>query len=236
MPARSSSAITTSETLLAQGFPPITTPDQATIAVVGRGEATVPADRANLILTIDPSSLYDSSEPTAFPPTVPTANLQPLVAALTASGIPASNIEAFSSTLFYTSYPANNFLLVRLDQPTRARISQLIETAGTAAKDNELFLSQVLVSYATNACETVRDQARQSAIAAANREATALAAAAGVQVGELFSLSDDFYAAACPDVADDLSTTIGQITSYEPYRDPEVRVTTSVTAVYTMQR
>lgn len=223
------------EILLAQSFPPIATPDQATIAVVGRGEASVSADQANLILTIESSGLYNSSEPTAFPPTAPAVNLQPLVAVLTDSGIPASNIEAFTSSLFYTSYPASNFLLVRLEQPTRTRISQLIETVGTAAKDNELFLSQVLVNYATHSCEAVRKQAREAAIAAANREAIAMAAAAGVQLGELLSLSDDFYATPCPDVADDLGTTISQITSYEPYRDPEVRMTTSVTAVYTMQ-
>lgn len=212
-----------------------------TLGVTGSGQVSAPADQAIILMLFYANYTPDYSDPEAALqlPTVPKpSELQDVVDALTAAGVPASNLRV---TPDFTS---SNGLRVRvvLNQPSQSQVEQVVTTATTAAvKENRFTLSTVSVGYTTNDCQAIENSARQAAIADVQNRAAALATAAGAEVGELISLSDStvwgtYGSTSCPVNNDPvlLSNPYG-LPPYDPSAPAVVNVQYQIIATYELR-
>lgn len=227
------------ETLLAQFPPPATTIISGirSIAVTGIGQASVPADQAVIQMyfyTIAPIE-YDPSKP---PEPLRTSDYQFIRNTLTDVGVPAGDVD------FYVD-PASSSSLrlqVKLAQPTTDRMSEIITAINDAViRDARLSPSGSSVIYTVDECAAPEDEARREAIANAQARATALAAAAGVQAGQILTLSDystwnASYTSNCPS-SEEATLSPFQYSGYpfDPTSPPQVSVTTQITATYAIE-
>ncbi|NJO43663.1 MAG: SIMPL domain-containing protein [Cyanobacteria bacterium CRU_2_1] len=232
------------EIQLAQFYPPSTTvvSDQRSITVTGQGQASVPADQAILqmfyYLYAAPVYEYDPSQPPPPPPTAQASDFQFAVDALTAIGVPASDIDVFADPAYYGGIR----LRINIAQPTTERMREIVSTINDAvAEDARFSPSGANAIYTLNECSGVENEARRSAMTDAQQRATALAEIAGVGVGDVLSLSDYStwgytYSAICPS-AESVTTLINQYGGYpfDPTFPPEVSVTTQITATYAIE-
>jgi len=214
------------------------TPESRIVSVTGTGQANIPADQAILLISFYPNSYY-SGEPTApnAPPAQPQVQPNDLKAATD-----AATSAGFSDVKAYPDFTTPGAMRVQIgiNQPTQAKLNQVIESVNTAIiKTNRYTSSGVSVSYGIRDCNAAEEKVRQIAISEANRRAVALASGSGAQMGDVMSLSESItwgtnYTGVCP-LADDLASYADISTGY-PYYDPSVppavRVVYSLSATY----
>lgn len=178
-------------------YPPAN--DQGVISVTGQGRASVPADVAQVEMRLtnyDPSAAYypyeippGEVEPIPEPPPITSASLQEVVAALTNAGLPESaieiNVPIFDTPTYYY-YSTDTSLVLNIEDPTRDQINSLVQTANDALEgqspQQNIFLSEVLVQYAIESCNTLEERAYTAAMEDARLRAGAIAATMDVSL------------------------------------------------------
>lgn len=234
-------------TLLAQYFPTISG-DQRNITVIGTGTASVPADFAEvqMFFYIRDSLVYPdySVEPPVYPtpPTIQRSDLQPVVDAIVATGIPESDIEVYvgsNSPVGYVDYYTSPRIQIRINQPTHSRIQSVIDAASDAIADNEvLYLGQTGAYFGVNSCAGLESETHREALNAAQTKAESLASVAGLQLGEILGISGgDSYPVnygpySCPEQSAAYVDPYMTPPPYNPFTPLEVMLNTSVTVVY----
>lgn len=201
-------------------YPPAS--DRNTLMVIGQGIVKVPADIADIELSISGDSIKNELETQEFSllasraissnnkkPTAPfssqpslisqktltQASLKPVVDSIVAKGIKANNIKVQISN----NSPANSAkIFVRLDKPTSDKVQDIIAAANAAtSKLENVSIEDVSVNYAVNDCQALQSSAYQSAMKDAQSRAQALATAMGVKLGGA-SVAEPFYAMFYP--------------------------------------
>jgi uncharacterized protein YggE len=232
--------------LLAQFFPMVSA-NQRNITVIGTGRASAPADVAvmQMLISIRDSLLYPdySVDPPVFPtpPIIRRSDLQPIVDAIVATGIPASDIDVYVGStppVGYVDYYASPRIQVRINQPTHSRIQSVISAANGVAEDSPLFyIGQTGVSYGVSNCQVLEARAHQNALQVTQEKAASLASAAGLRLGEILGITGgDAYPAnygfySCP--MDMVSMDpYASPPPYNPFAPLDVLINTSVTVVY----
>jgi len=224
--------------MLAQVSPPTTVvANQRSLTVTGSGQSTVPADRALLQLFYYPITPVEITTPSPVPSPVDVSELQFIVETLTEMGIPASDIAVFSDPNSYGGARVQ----VTIAQPTTDRISEIITQTNQAVADNGQFSpSGTSVIYTIAQCAVPENQARQAAMADVQTRAADLATIAGVELGEILSLSDysswNYAVSSCPTV-ESLSASPFQYGGYsfDPTVPPTVSVTNQITATFAIE-
>ena len=132
------------------------------ITVVGEGTASMPAEQAQVVITIgtDGNAFYDP-----------------------ATGMPIEGAE-------YTAIDATPMIVATIPDPTTEGLAGLLEAVREAAKAEDLFVNQFSVMYAIADCRPLRQQARTNAVANAALEAEDQAAALNSTVGEVVASRD----------------------------------------------
>lgn len=231
-------ALPNAEVHLAQ-FSPSTTvvANQRSLTVTGSGQSSVPADRAILQLFYYPLTPAEITTPSFIPAPVDVSELQFIVDALTEMGIPASDIAVYSDPNSYGGARVQ----VTMAQPTTDRISQIIVQTNQRVADNGQFSpSGTSVVYTIEQCTVPENQARQVAMADAQTRAADLATIAGIELGEILSLSDysswNYAVSSCPTV-ESLSASPFQYGGYsfDPTIPPTVSVTSQITATFAIE-
>lgn len=210
------------------------------LSVTGTSQINAPADQAVIVLTYYPNSYYDYSEdPNATPqsPQVLPSDLKIVTDALTAAGVPVSNIKAYPD---FTS-PGSMRVRLVLDQPTQTRVEQIINDVNTAiAKGNRYTSSGVVVGYTVQDCQAIENQARRTAMEDAQNRAAALANIAGRQLGDVYSLTESVswgttYLPACPTSTDpNVYADIYSLPTYDPAAPATVKIVYSLSVTYGM--
>jgi hypothetical protein len=211
------------------------------LSVTGTSQINAPADQAVIVLTYYPNTYYDYSEdPNAAPqsPQVLPSDTKIVVDSLTAAGVPASNIKAYPD---FTS-PGSMRVRLVLDQPTQARLEQIISDTNTAvAKGNRYTSSGAVVGYTIRDCAAIENQARQTAMTDAQNRAAALASVAGRQLGEVYSLSESVtwgtsYLPTCPTSVDpNVYSDVYSLPTYDPAAPAAVKILYSLSVTYDMK-
>jgi uncharacterized protein YggE len=246
----SSSAVVEEELdgeLLAQYFPTISG-DQRNITVIGTGRASAPADFAELqmFFSVRDNLVYPdySVEPPVYPtpPTLRRSDLQPVVDAIVAAGIPASDIDVYVGStppVGYVDYYTSPRIQVRIDQPSHSQIQSVIDAANGVVADSDLFyIGQTGAYFGLNSCEGLEANTHQDALNAAQSRAESLANAAGLNLGEVIGISGgDAYPVtygvySCPSNGAAYSDPYMTPPPYNPFTPLEVMLNTSVTVVY----
>lgn len=235
---RAASSESTEGDRLAQFSPPTTVvANQRSLTVTGSGQSSVPADRAIVQLFYYPITPVEITTPSAIPAPVDVSELQFIVDALTEMDIPASDIAVYSDPNSYGGARVQ----VTMAQPTTDRIGQIItQTNQLVADDGQFSPSGTSVVYTIEQCAVPENQARQMAMADVQTRATDLATIAGVEVGEILSLSDysswNYAVSSCPTV-ESLSVSPFQYGGYpfDPTVPPTVSVTNQITATFAIE-
>lgn len=173
-----------------------------TITVIGEAEASVPAEEANIVITIgadsafyyeDPMTMQDATVATVTTEIVDVSNI---VDAIVEFGIPVNDVIQIDTPFMgewgpgMGAQPAT--ILVTVMEPNVDELSQLLDVVRSAAHDDGLFVNQFGVLYSVADCRAVRQEARANAFAAAQEEAEDQAAVMDVVLGEVMASRDTF--------------------------------------------
>lgn len=208
-----------------------------TLYVTGVSEINAPADQAVLILSYYPNTYStDYSDPNAnVQPQVLPTDLVAAVNAASGAGVPTGRATA------YPDLSSSGSMRVRivLDQPKQDQLQQIISDVNTVIiKTNRFVNGGAVIAYTTRDCGTIENQARQAAMADAQKRATALADVAGVGVGRIISLSESVswgtsYSATCPLSSSPMAyTDTYSMPVYDASSPPIVRLNYSLSATY----
>jgi uncharacterized protein YggE len=175
-------------------YPPAS--ERPVVAVTGQGYASLPADTANVEITLTNSNPQDRENPNkpgrAKPAPLTEAALALIVSALKAEGIPAQKIkvaidplQSRSGRYGSPSDASNATMKVVVDKPTTESIDRLAKVVNTAAaRKANVYVEGATVQYVVNSCKAVEDAAYLSAVQDAKMRADALAKAMGVQLAD----------------------------------------------------
>lgn len=168
-----------------------------TITVLGEGSASVPADTANVVISVGGDSNIYVDPMTIEPDNAATpqaVDATAVVDAIVAFGIPAENVEIVEAPFsgeWGSGMPANPVnILVTVPAPTVDGLSDLLEAVRSAAHDEGLFVHQFGVMYSVEDCRVLRQQARADAFEHARGEAEDQAAAMNMTLGEAVASRD----------------------------------------------
>jgi uncharacterized protein YggE len=167
------------------------------IAVVGTGEASAPAEGVVLQIVVrrnevgmagdaTPAVKAFAAGPTGTPLTE--AEVQPVVDALVAAGIPAETIEVVIAPAapFTGAFgPGSAQILTSGDETVVARLGEIVPPAIEAALAANLLVDQAGVGYTVTDCVAVETAALRDAVENGQAQAEQLAEVLGVQLGEL---------------------------------------------------
>jgi Protein of unknown function (DUF541) len=173
----------------AASAPATSAESSGSLFVTGTGQMNVPATQAVITLSFYPVYPTDYSDPSAVqtPQVLPT-DLKLVVDAATSAGIVPGSVKA------YPDFASPGAMRVRMvvDQPNPTKVEQVINDVNTAViKGNRYSSSSVYVGYLIADCQSVENQVRQAAMTDARNRANALATIAGMQVGNIVSLSEN---------------------------------------------
>jgi uncharacterized protein YggE len=212
---------------VAQIFYPPVSEDQQALMVLGQGEASAPADAAEvefsftnydpyavpeegLLLFNDTSAgaTGDSSRQAQAIPedsrTLTEAQLQPIVDALVAAGISSDSIEVSIVPGNPDVYPYTTdrgSVSFSVSNPSREQVNRAVDAVNEAIADSEeIFLQNLSVQYSLSDCTTLEQEVYQDAIQDARNRATAIATAMGVELAEVPSVAEspfNFFSPAC---------------------------------------
>lgn len=169
------------------------------ITVVGEGQASAPAESADIAITIGAdSNVY--VEPMDIESTnsiVPDGvDVSSIVDALIAYGVPVNDITVLDPIFGgewgsgMTAQPVT--ILVTTMNPTVEGLSELLDVVRDAAHAEGLFVNQFGVMYGIADCRPLRQQARANAVAHARSEAEDQAAALDSSLGNVVASRDTF--------------------------------------------
>lgn len=181
---------------------------EATLVVVGYGEAGVAAETATLQLLLGPSeyggmTIVDGSTgggetgDAGAPGDAQRGAAEPIAQAIREAGVAPGDVAVLVSPALETGYfgGEGSGYGVRLDVtvrgPTAASVGRVVDAAGAAAIADGMRLAQVGVAYAVADCAAVERLARERAIADARATAEQQAALLGTDLGVLLLASDD---------------------------------------------
>ncbi len=219
-----------------------------TLNVTGNGNVSIPADQAALIFSYS-SNYYpmpiDASTPDAVPtppPALQASDLKMVTDALTGAGVSANDINVVPEP--YSNQSLR--MTVRVSNPSRERISRLVDAANAAATKENKFMGGVSGAiFVARDCKSAETRARESAMADARAQAQALASTAGVTIGDLISVTGtpNYYSYAGPYPASTCPTSLDEAlryatygaTPYDPSAPTEVTFGASVSLTYEME-
>lgn len=171
-----------------------------TITVTGEASASVPAEQAQVVITIgadtaiyyeDPMTMQDGSIETLESGSVDVSNI---IDAIIEFGIPVNDVTPIESPFMgewgsdMGSQPAS--ILVTVSQPTVEQLSELLALVRTTAHADGYFVNQFGVLYTVKDCRAVRQEARANAFANARQEAEDQAAVMNTTIGEVIASRD----------------------------------------------
>ncbi len=216
---------------------------QVGITVTGVGEASAPADTAELQLLLVTADFFggppEEFEPDATPaaPGDMEASLATVVEAIVAEGVDESAIAVVLSPTSGDRFGRGDGSVGRIDltvaEPTRDGLNSLLAAADAAAMEHGLMLTQVGVAFDLEDCAAVEREARLAAIEDAQARAEVHAELLGVQIGPVTASSDSPYfgligPAPCGFSGSSYSSEGYGIPvtlpSYDPGAEPEVEV------------
>lgn len=120
------------------------------------------------------------------------ADLQPVIDAIVAAGIPREDIEFIGQTYFDAYYATAT---LRADVANIDNVDSVVQAAqGAAANLGDIFLSSTNISYTVDDCAALEKAAMDAAVADAKERAAAFAASLGVGLGEVVGASHYSYA------------------------------------------
>ena len=211
-----------------------------TLSTQGNGQASIPASQAAIVFTYTSNICPEYAEDGTLkvPPTDQASDLKNIMDALVAVGVSRNDIEVSTESYDYFGFR----MVVKLENPTRDRISQLKDVAAKAAiADGKFSPAPVAVYYVVRDCEQARNTARDLAIADARTQAEALAESANLNLGRLNAIAGGLNGgyssiSSCPTNLDEIIDNIDQsgVGTYYP-GTPEVVVNFSVYATYTIE-
>ena len=177
--------------------------DQPGIVVTAVGEASAPAESATMqaiVRDIDgfsggkPSSEGEPAPPPpapGLPPALTEEQVQPIVDAVVAAGVPAESVEVFVNPQFGGPLGAGGAeVRVELDQ-TQLELAGDVATAMTEATTQAgLIIENLGAAYAVADCEPLVREAQRAAADDARARAERMAEVLGLQLGEIILASE----------------------------------------------
>jgi hypothetical protein len=171
-------------------------PALAGISVVGSGEATAPADTATINLII--------TEANFGPPTIPQPGVvpgerertavAPIVASLVDAGLAEDAIDVIvgASIVDFGTYagPAMAVIRFTVDGPKIDQLNDLMDGATAAAADERLFIGRTTAVYGVDDCASLKNDAREMAVADARQQAETMAGYLDVSLGGIIASRD----------------------------------------------
>ena len=225
---------------------------QTGITVQGYGSATADADSAVLQLYFGSGGYgFEKPVPQPYPypgsPPVPgetpapvkpieEADLQAVIAAIVAQGVPAGDIE-FTANPYYDPYFSNATLTVKVGNVDS--LDAIVKAATDAAAGlTGITLQNSSVSYTVKDCAALEKAALQAAVDDAKGRATAFAQTLGVGLGAISGASAYSYSAyggtACGDSFGGPYPLAGSV-AYATGQPSQVQVAASVSITYAIQ-
>lgn len=227
------------------------------IVVNGTGQASAEVTSAVIQYLIryasDAPQLTDASmstDPVYYGGSYPAPNadsLAKVVEVLVDAGIPSANVKTFpGSDSMYGPFGSGVSVVAASidDAALLAALGDMLEAGADAAKDTNLQIDSIGAVYSTADCESVNDEALAAAVADANAQATALAKANGVELGDLVgATSSPSYSPysgyggaggpcqAAPTLEDAGAT---YFPSFMAGSEPEFMITSSVTLTFAL--
>lgn len=217
--------------------------DQPSVVVQGNGMAAAPADSAQMQILVRAGDMAASpdmgKEGVVGPPTVTTEQVQPVVDAIVAGGMPAEAVEVVVSPGFGGMFgPGTAQVLVTFTADQLGLMTDVATAATTAVQDAGLFFDSVNASYAVADCAPLLREARQAAVDDARTRAEALAEALGLTLGSIVLANEvPNYAAplsGCtpPSPGMDVSGKGTYLPAFDPSLPAEVQVYTQLNLAY----
>jgi uncharacterized protein YggE len=239
----------------------------AGLTVQGYGRATAPADTARVQFAVSKSGdvypvplpadtrgvpeggVETESAPSVPPETSPTevapspmtkADLQPLVDAIKAQGVSEADIEiVIYPADSYSYYGSNSALVtVTLSDPSD-RVGPLVDAGTQAVNDSgTLYLQNVSVLYTVDDCSALLGEARRAAVEDGRDNASGLAQALGVNVGEVVAAAEYAYSPLGLSTCDPAFDTYYpqpygyEGIGYDPSMPAEVQIVVNVTLTF----
>lgn len=230
-----------------------TAPESGTITVTTTGTATAPAESALVVITIGPDTSYlpmpvddtsTTSEATAIAPMTEVIDPTPIIEILVAAGVPAESIEVveqpFSGEWGAPYGPLPISLIITVDQPDVAHLSDMLRLSRDTARANGWFINQFGVLYQVKDCRPLMQQARANAMTNATAAAEDQALAMGLTLGApVASRDNSMYGtmgmpmAACADQPIPYQTSRVYLASiFDPTMPTEVTATVTVDVTF----
>jgi uncharacterized protein YggE len=245
------------------GALPALTEGAAGLTVQGYGRATVPADTARVQFAVSKSGdvypepvspdtravpeggVESESAPSVPPEGSPSpmteADLQPLVDAIKAQGVSDAEIEIviYPADSYYSYYGSNSALVtVTLSNPSD-RVGPLVDAGTQAVNDSgTLYLQNVSVLYTVDDCSALLVEARRAAVEDGRDNASGLAQALGVNVGEVVAAAEYAYSPLGVSPCDPAFDTYYpqpygyEGIGYDPSMPAEVQIVVNVTLTF----
>jgi uncharacterized protein YggE len=178
------------------GTPQASSSGGPSIAVLGTGEAGAPAEGVVIQIVVrrnDTGIASDSTPVRAFaagPAGAPLTEeeVQPVVDALVAAGVPAESIEVVIAPAapFTGAFgPGTAQVLASGDEVLVAKVGEVIPSAVEAALAANLWVDQAGVGYTVADCTAVETAALRDAVENGKEQAEQLAEVLGVELGKL---------------------------------------------------
>jgi uncharacterized protein YggE len=174
------------------------------ITVRGDGEAEAPADSAimQFIARVDPNQAPNANaafaEGATKPSDVTDEQMAALVAAAQSKGIDDESVEYFvvpNNTFTSVFGPGVGVLTVQIDTAELKHRVKINDAVTNAAEENGLIFDQVGIIYIVDDCESLNTAALANAAESAERQATLMAQAMGLTLGDLIAVEKqpNFY-------------------------------------------
>lgn len=224
--------------LLAQ----IYTGDRRMISVVGQGQASLPADIAQIQFFFNKTGPGPGGK---APAEITEATMKPIVDALVKAGVPANAIRVEINPQESRPYgppPQGGRMLVELTKPTRGRLRQIISLVETTNRNTTKFYMNPATSLCgVNDFSVLENAARQSALNNALNRAKGVAAATNVQLGDILSVMEfpSFGSAFSPCDSQSVYRPFGRqtkLTPFNPSAPAEVQIETGVITTYSIKQ
>lgn len=214
-----------------------------TLGVSAIGRATAPAEKALVMVQYNPNFYNEPNPETGITlqPEVSFSDLKPVVDALIGAGISESAISSDRQD----AYSQGRRLIVRVDNPTQARLQNLLNIATETTIESGKFIAGTsTVLYTVSDCDRVEKMAYEAAMSDIKERAAVVADKAGVSLGELVYVSaytaswGGTYASSqfCPNTVEEV---LGMASyggyGYNPALPLEVSVSVNLSADYEME-
>jgi uncharacterized protein YggE len=254
---RSSTVPSASKLTVAQFFYPPADPTPV-LRVIGKGQAKLPADLAELTFEFGtPESETSPAEPSTFSQryaaaeTAPVSELalQSVLKALLAIGVPKDQIrmtvesgETSKNPLpFPLPFPSKATIsgakiVVKQPQPTQAALSKVVSTARSAAAGKKnITLKRVGVNYTLKDCQALEIAVYQSAVQNAQGRAAAIATAMNAKLNPVPSVAQPFYDLFFQGCGAGRPFSLGSSSDYDPNAAPDVELSRQIFVTYTLK-